>query len=119
MESITVNKADLLAKLQENRDNHRAEFLKALDGWRITAEAESTKLAEEAKAGKLKLAFLSLPRPEDHTSDYDRRIQMYEMDINTTVELEEHEFAQYVQDDWGWRKQWTTSNSTYMAASSR
>lgn len=117
MDTIEVSKHSLLAKMRENRDRHRAEFEQALDGWRITANAAVEKLYEEAKAGKLQQAFLNLPRPEDHTPDYDRRIQMYEMDISETVELEEHEFAQYVQDDWGWRKQWTASNSMYLAAS--
>ncbi len=57
--------------------------------------------------------------PEDHTRDYDRRIKMYEMDIDDTIEMTEQEFAQYVLDDWGWKQAWTTSNTAYLAASSR
>ena len=49
----------------------------------------------------------------------DRRIQMLEMDIDPNVILSEQEFAQYVQDDWGWRKQWTTTNSVYLSKSSK
>lgn len=116
MDTIVVAKDALLKKLRENRDNHRKEFELALEGWRKTADEEIARLYEEAKAGKLKQAFLNLPRPEDHTKDYDRRIEMLEMDINQTVELEEQEYAQYVQDDWGWRRQWTASNTAYMAA---
>ena len=30
-----------------------------------------------------------------------------------TVELDWSEFTQYVQDNWGWKKQWSVTNSTY------
>ena len=38
---------------------------------------------------------------------------MLEMDLNDEQELSEGEFAQYVQDDWGWRGQLLASNSPY------
>jgi len=116
---VVVNKRDLIKALQANRENHRAEFEKALDGFEKTAvEILKARLAE-AKKGIKRAISVNLPMPEDHTRDYDRRIRMYEMDIEDNVELTEAEFAQYVQDDWGWKQQWTTSNTAYMAASAK
>lgn len=119
MDEITVRKDELLKVLKKNRGDHRDAFEKALDGWFETAKAEIERLRDEAKKGKLKQVHLVLPRPEDHTVDYDRAIQMLEMDIEETVVLRVDEFAQYVQDDWGWKRSWTVSNSGYMAASSK
>lgn len=118
MEEINVQKSRLLQVLKENRDHHREEFEKALDGWKVTVLEEVEKLYAEAKAGRVKQAFLNLPRPEDHTKDYERYIQMLEMDIDPNVHLDESEFRMYVQDDFGWRQQWTSSNSAYIAKSS-
>lgn len=117
MDQIKVLKKDLLKVLRENKATHRTNFETALDGWYKTCVIELERLLAEAKAGKQKQVILNLPRPEDHTAEYDRHIQMLEMDIEDTVELDIQEFSQFVQDDWGWKRQWTTSNSSYMAAS--
>ncbi len=114
---VVVKKAELIAVLKSNRDNHRQEFEKALDGWKILAIQTLEERLTDARKGVHKAVFINLPMPEDHTRDYDRRIRMYEMDVEDTVEMDEHEFAQYVEDDWGWKQGWTTSNATYMAAS--
>lgn len=118
MDEITVKKVDLLKKLKENRTSHRADFELALEGWYQTGLKELERLVKEAKANKQVNFFLSLPRPEDHTTDYDRAIEMLEMDIDTEVILDEHEFRTFVQDDWGWKKAWNTSNFGYVAAAS-
>ena len=118
MDTITVKKSDLLEVLRKNRESHRAEFEKALEGWHKTVLKTLEDSLADAKAGKWRQMLINLPRPEDHTTDYDRRIQMFEMDVNPTVELDEQEFATFVQDDWGWRRQWTLSNSVYVAAAS-
>jgi hypothetical protein len=60
--------------------------------------------------------YISLPMPEDHTDDYERAIKMLDLDVREDIELTEQEFAQYVLDDWGWKDQWTTTNSAYLAA---
>lgn len=116
MNEIIVDKKKLIDILKTNREAHRKVFEEALEGWKIAATKEIERLAAEAKAGKLKNAYLSLPRPDDHTPDYDRAIQMLELDISSTVELDEHEFSQYVQDDWGWKHQWAVANTMYAAS---
>jgi hypothetical protein len=38
---------------------------------------------------------------------------MVEMHDGETLELGEDECSQYIMDDWGWRREFYTSNSTY------
>ena len=67
----------------------------------------------EAKTGRgIKLHF-DLPVPHDHSAEYDRAIKMVEMSVDENLELTEPEFAQLVMDDWGWKQQFTASNSRY------
>lgn len=114
---VVVRKKDLIDALKDNREQHRKDFETALDGFEKTVIATLKERLAEAKKGVKRPVYVSLQMPEDHTKDYDRRVRMYEMDTEDTVELTEQEFAMYVQDDWGWKGQWTTSNSSYMAAS--
>jgi hypothetical protein len=115
MKQVTVQKDKAIAVLRKNRESHRIQFLQALDGWQQTAIEQIEKLAEDARNKHLSEAYLNLPRPEDHTADYDRVIQMLEMEVADTVEFSEQEFAQYIQDNWGWREQWGASNHAYLA----
>jgi hypothetical protein len=39
---------------------------------------------------------------------------MMEWSQDDTVALTQSQFKQYVQDDWGWKDQWLTSNTAYM-----
>ena len=43
---------------------------------------------------------------------------MLEWEVGDEVMLTEYEFAQFVQDDWGWKQQFRTTGMEYIADSS-
>lgn len=113
MQTITVEKNDLLHTLRENRKRHKAQYEQARDGYRQKVGDELAKRLEQVRAGKpIDLAF-RLPEPRDHTADYDRAILMLEWDTDTEVSLDHQEFQTYVQDDWTWKRDFAATNSTY------
>lgn len=105
----------LLNAIKENRDRHRDIFLKAQEGYRIQLIKELDQMLADARDGKKLRRFVTLPEPEDHTDDYDRVIKMLEMSVEEQLEIDETQFAMYVMDDWGWKKNWTTTNAAYIA----
>jgi hypothetical protein len=109
MEKIEVLKADLLTKLQANREDHRAIFEEALAGFQTEAEQELQSQIDLLRAGKRRDIRIVKPVPRDHTSDYDRAIAMIEMALGETIVLREEDFAQYVMDDWGWQGQFLSN----------
>ncbi len=111
--SITVDKLRLIEILEKNRDGHRRIFEEALVGWRERVLERVEELYQQAREGKLENAYLSLPRPEDHTRDYDRVIGMLQLDVNDQVELTASEYAMFVEDDWGWQKSFLLANADY------
>lgn len=113
MNSIKVKKVDLLAKLQANREAHRGIFLKAQEGYRKAVVAELEKMLEDTRAGRRIQRHISLVEPMDQTRDYDRAISMLSMSVETEIDIDEGEFAQYVLDDWSWKQQFATSTMSY------
>jgi hypothetical protein len=105
METILVKKDQLLAKLQQTRADHRAIFEEALVGFQAKVNEEVERLVLRSHAGFRDDIRISIKAPEDHTRDYDRAIAMVEMSVDDTIALSEHDFAQYVMDDWGWQGQ--------------
>ncbi len=116
MNTVEMKKSELLALVRKNRESHRKDFEDALKGF----QKEAVRLLEEhvgrARKGLRQGIYVSLECPQDHTRDYDRIILMLEHEVNKTIKLSQQEFAQYAQDDWGWKNQWTLSNSAYIGA---
>jgi len=113
MAGVTVKKDELLTVLKKNRDEHRNIFLDAQKGYREDAIKELDRMLAEARDGKAIRRQIVLVEPQDHTKDYDRVIRMLEMCTKDEIFISESEFAQYVQDDWGWKQQFTASTSGY------
>lgn len=116
MEKVAVGVPELIGILKKNRDAHRGIFEEAQKGYRIKViELLDQALQDARQGGQINTAF-ELPVPQDHTSDYDRVIKMLEMSIDTRVELSEDYFAQYVMDDWSWKRQFMLSSAMYLSA---
>lgn len=112
---IQVRKSELLDALARNRETHRAIFLEAVDGYRAEAVKQLEAHIAAIKNGKMPVVYVHLAAPSDHTKDYDRVIGLVEMGVTDTIGLTTQEYANYVKDDWEWKRQFLHSNSTYSA----
>lgn len=113
---MTATKTEVLKILEDNRARHRRVFEDAIKGYREEAIRELDERIQALKNGKLPSLRIGLIAPQDHTRDYDRVIRMIKMDHGDTWVMTETEFAQYIEDDWDWKRQWLISNSGYAAA---
>jgi hypothetical protein len=109
MQEVTVEKDKLIEILQENRSRHRELFEEAYEayGKKVVKNLEATlQAAKNGKPQEVNLTF-NLVRPQDHTADYDRALEMLDLEVEDTVVLQQHEFSELVQDDWGWKGQFS------------
>lgn len=112
--TVTVTKKQLLDELQMNRHAHRRVFDLAIAGWQKRCIAELEQAVADAKSGFKFSGVISIPKPQDQTSDYDRVIKMVQMSVGDNVTLSAEDFACYVMDDWRWKSQFTASTSMYV-----
>ncbi len=133
MRIIKAKKTELLAALKSNMDKHESYYLIALNGWRKETSAilnanrvaMATDMATLDTHGPIpddfELAVLKRvePKPDNHVDDYARAIQMLNMHIEDTIEMDETEFRQYVQDEWDWKQLWSAVNAKYTSANAR
>lgn len=116
MNTVKVRKDELLAKLKSNRENHRALFLEAQEGYRDLVIAELDKSLKDAREGREIRTYIRMDAPQDHTDDYDNVIEMLKMSVEDVVELKAIEFQCYVMDKWQWAQAAFLQNSAYAAA---
>lgn len=116
MRKVKMDKGELKVIVQKNRDEHRKLFEEAWEGFRTKAISNLESRIDQIKDGGTIELYIDLIQPEDHTEDYDRVLSMLEYEVDEEVELQANEFAQYVQDDWGWKH---TFNSAYTATTGK
>jgi hypothetical protein len=112
-EDVLVSRDEVLDILRANMTGHRAEFLKAQEGFRRRAIAELDRMLADARAGNEVVLSVHLPRPEDHTADYEREIRMLELSREPEIRLRAQLFDQIVMDRWGWSAAFSATNSAY------
>jgi Asp-tRNA(Asn)/Glu-tRNA(Gln) amidotransferase A subunit family amidase len=116
MKNVKVKKSEALEILKKNREDHRKIFLEALEGYKKQAVELLEKHIKGIKAGRVASVRVQIPEPQDYTREYDRAIKMLEMSVDDIVELDEDTFAQFVMDDWDWKRQFLSSNAPYSAS---
>lgn len=114
MNQVKVNKAELLEKMNANRDGHADVFLKATVKYRERMQAHLETMLDDVKHHRPVSHRIDMPVPEDHTHDYDRVIAMLEMSIEDVITLSEQDFNCYVMDQWAWTASFTGNTTSYL-----
>jgi hypothetical protein len=118
MKEVEVNVEELLEVLKANRDAHSEMFEKAWTGFSRKMVEVLEKNLEHARLGMPERVKVYLETPKDHSDDYDRAIAMLEMTRragNEKVTISVAQYAQLVDDDWGWKDQFLHTNSAYIS----
>lgn len=117
MEKIRVNKQELLEIIKTNCEKHKKEYLESIKAYRVKAANLLTDELNKIVSGeKFKVNF-ELIKPESHEKEYNIAIKMLEMSVDDVVEIEHNEFDQLVNDEWNWKRSFTSSymsNSYYI-----
>lgn len=116
MHSVKVNRVELLDIVRKNKEKHITEFKEAVNDFKAAVIKVSEENLVLAKTGKLEEIgkIKRIPeKPTSYETSYTRSIRMLELSIEETIELDEHTFNQLVLDEWQWKQQFTTSNSSY------
>lgn len=119
---------DLLRRIEDNRATHAAEYEKAMEGYYIEVEEQFIELVKDAKEARKRAAakeefdanfYIHAVQPTNHLDDYDRVIDMLKLTQDEEIELDEQQFGQYVRDEWVWKRDFTSTNSLYLAKAAR
>ncbi len=102
--NVTINKADLLKKLNTYRKLHEIDFENALKLWQSSLKSAIAKIqAHSQRTYPAELSELQENCPVSYIEDYDRAITMFSMSVSSEITLDRQEFNRYCCDDWDWR----------------
>jgi hypothetical protein len=114
MDTVRVSKEELLEKLRTNRDQHVKDFKEAVIEYRKAALKELTEMVKQAKSKGTKITrAIVAPEPVSYESSYTTAIRMLEMSVDEEIELDQEDFAKYVEDNWQWRGAFAANTLSY------
>lgn len=113
MRSVKINKDKLLAAVRENRTTHIEEYAEAIAAYREAMIDELKDRLDHVEGGGEVDHYIEVMKPSSHEADYDRVIAMLEFSEDDVIELTSTEFAQYVQDEWAWKREFDAVSSNY------
>ena len=87
MQTVKVEKTQLITVIEENRKKHKAAFEKAEKDYRVALVGLIEDKLKEAKKGDDVAHRINIEKPTEHLRDYDLVISMLKMSVNTQVEL--------------------------------
>jgi hypothetical protein len=120
--SVNVNRLELLAKLRENLEVHRAEYKEALAEFHVRLAEDlklaAKKVAKTENAADLKNFSFSIQFPPNHEQDFVDVIEMLEMSVDDTINLDSESFKAYIKNEWNWQHHFRAAKMAYASVGS-
>lgn len=111
--SVNVTRADLIAALKTNMQKHVAEYNEAVSDYQAKVIADLAAALDRAKAGDFSKVSVSVQRPESHEQEFIDIIDMMEMSVDETINLESSAFKAYFRNEWPWKKAFDLIATSY------
>lgn len=120
--SVNVNRIELLAKLKENLDKHRIEYQEALLEFHVRLVEDlklaAKKVAKTENPADLKNFSFSIQFPQNHEQDFVDVIEMLEMSVDETINLDSESFKAYIKNEWQWQHHFRAAKLAYASVGS-
>lgn len=114
MQTVTIEKDKLRETIEANKTLHEQEYQEAMLGYREAFDKQLMQKRKALKKGELPDPYFNdLPKPAEHTNEYEQVLKMLDFSVDDTIELTHDEFSNYVLDDWGWKQSFNLSSSNY------
>jgi len=115
--SITVDRKDLIRKLEQNLEQHRKDYAEAVIGYRVKLitdlEHKLAQIKSMTDEGALTARPVEFKPPVSYEAHYLDAIEFLSWAKGDTIVIDSTLFKQYVQNEWAWKQQFDVSNSVY------
>lgn len=117
-QTVTVKRTDLLSALKNNLEAHREQFAEATADYQALVKQKLSEALARAKAGDFAKVDVNVPKPESYEADFADVIEMMEMSVDETIQLDRDAFKAYFRNEWPWKRQFDSLAQSYKAGGS-
>lgn len=115
--SVNVKRSELLIALKSNLQLHRTQYAEAVTDYRAKLLRDlKAKLKEVNSATDEALVQTRAPSftaPQNHEEEYVEMIEMFEMSVDETINLDHQSFKAYFKNEWPWAAVFAATAMSY------
>jgi len=115
-QSVNVSRLELIAALEKGLEMHRAQFMESLADYKAAVVKFMGEAYERAQAGNFKNLTLMLREPENHEADYLDIIEMMQVSVDDTIQLDKESYKAFYRNEWSWSSNLIASAIAYKTA---
>ena len=112
-QSVNVSRIAMLAALRAARELHIAEYKEARADYEAAVIKFLSNALERAKNGDFKEVKINFHPPVDHTAEYDDVIEMMEVSVDDTINLDRETYKAYYKNEWSWTSGFKLESTMY------
>lgn len=101
-QTVHVNRLEMIIALKAGLVAHQAQYATLRAEYEAAVVKFLAKAAYRAKKGDFTNLNLNISAPVDHSSKYIDIIEMSEVSVNDTVELDKESYKAYYKNQWSW-----------------
>lgn len=116
MNSVKINRLELLGIVKENATKHVAAYDEAVTDYKALVLKIMQNNLKLAKTGDLVefTKIKAVPQaPQNYASSYTRAIRMLELSVEEVIDIEQDTFNQLVLDEWVWKHNFVATSAMY------
>ena len=114
-QSVNVNRSELISALKANLATHKEELECANRDYKVLVINELHSALDRAAHGDFSKVEVSIKKPQSHEKDFVEIIEMMEMSVDETINLDSEAFRAYFKNEWPWKQSFDLLASTYKA----
>jgi len=114
MNSIRMNRQELLDLVKENKQKHINEYEESVVDYKAAVIKIAKANLKVANTGSDNMKFTAFPTPPvSYEKEYTKAIRMLELSVDEVIDVEDYIFNQLVLDEWSWKSAFQLSASLY------
>lgn len=101
-QTVNVNRFELIIALKAGLIAHREQYVTLRAEYEAAVIKFTTDAARRAKKGDFTNLVLNISAPKNHSGIYEDVIEMLEVSVDETIQLDKDAYKAYYKNQWSW-----------------
>lgn len=112
-QTVNVDRSALLLALRAGLEKHRTQYAEARVEYEAAVVVFMSDALARAKAGDFRDLVLRLAAPANHEREYLDVIEMLEVSVDETIQLDRDAYKAYYRNEWAWQSNMLEAMASY------
>lgn len=111
--SVNVSRTDLIEAVKRGKELHLKAYAEAQSDYQVNVNVFLTEAVRRVSQGDFSMVKIPFDPPVLRTTEYDEVIEMMEVSVDETINLDAESYKAYYKNEWPWTRSFLESAALY------